>query len=188
MTEGTSANDLKLIWQSQRREQSTMSAEEVRIKAEAIQAKVRRNILVTFVLGVLVLVFCTIAIAELNSTAIRVIAVSFIVLTSVIACRAYDRLWSPPVLSPNVALNDCLEFYRSELEAQYRSIAIVWRFLVPIALFLFLTWNALFRTSPLVPRLALPAVLVLILFWRRLAARSFRQKLSALDEFEKEGS
>src|SRR5262245_48730479 len=187
MTEGTSANDLKLIWQSQRREQSSMSAEEVRIKAEAIQAKVR-NILVAFVLGVLVLVFCTIAIAELNSTAILVIAVSFIVLTSVIACRAYDRLWSPPVLSPNVTLNDCLEFYRSELEAQYRSIAIVWRFLVPIALFLFLTWNALFRTSPLVPRLALPAVLVLILFCRRLAARSFRQKLSALDEFEKEGS
>jgi uncharacterized membrane protein len=188
MTEETSANDLKLIWKSQRREHSTMSAEEVRIEAEAIQAKVRRNILVAFILEVLVLLICTIAIAMLNNTPIRVIAVAFIVLTTVIGCRAYDRLWSPPVLSPAVALNDCLEFYRTELEAQYRSIAIVWRFLLPIALFLFLTWNALFRTSPMVPRLALPAVLILILFGRRLAVRRFRQKVSALHEFEKEDS
>jgi glucan phosphoethanolaminetransferase (alkaline phosphatase superfamily) len=188
MMEETRANDVKLIWQRQRREHSMMSAEEVRVKAEAIQAKVRRNLVVAFVLGVLVLVFCTIAIAELNNIPRRLIAAAFIVLTCVIAYRAYDRLWSPPALSPSVALNACLEFYRAELKAQYRSIALVWRFLVPVVLFAFLTWNALFRTSPLAPRLALPAVLILILCGRRLAVRKFKQKLSALDEFEKEES
>ena len=103
MMEETRANDVKLIWQRQRREHSMMSAEEVRVKAEAIQAKVRRNLVVAFVLGVLVLVFCTIAIAELNNIPRRLIAAAFIVLTCVIAYRAYDRLWSPPALSSSVA-------------------------------------------------------------------------------------
>jgi len=188
MMERTDANDVKLIWQSQRREHSTMSTEELRVKAAQIQAKVHRNLIVAFVLGVFVLVFCTIAIAELKNAPGRLVAAAFIVLTCVITYRAYDRLWSRPTLSSSTALNACLEFYRAELKAQYRSIAVVWRFLVPIVLFAFLTWNVLFRTSPLVPRLALPAVLILILLGRRLAVRKYKQKVSALDEFEREES
>ena len=107
MMERTDGNDVKLIWQSQRREHSTMSTEELRVKAAQIQAKVHRNLIVAFVLGVFVLVFCTIAIAELNNIPRRLIAAAFIVLTCVIAYRAYDRLWSPPALSSSVALNAC---------------------------------------------------------------------------------
>jgi phosphoglycerol transferase MdoB-like AlkP superfamily enzyme len=187
MMDGSQTNDLKLMWQSQTREYPIMSAEEIRIKARTAQAKIRRNLIIAFGLSIVLLFLSVMGILEQN-TPRRLVAAAFLVLTCVLAYRAYARLWSRSTLSPNVALHDCLEFYRRELGAQYSSLAIVWRFLVPIILFSFFSWNALLRTSPLVPRITLPSALALILIVRRHEVRKFRQKLAALDEFERENS
>ena len=186
--DGSSANDLRMVWQSQTREYPIMSVEEIRVKARAAQAKVRRNLITAFALAIFLLFLCVLAILGLNNTPRRVVVAAFIVLTCTIAYRAYSRLGSRATLSPNIALNDCLDFYRRELRAQYSSLALIWRFLVPVVLFVFFSWNAFLKTSPLVPRIALPALLVLILILRRQEVRRFKQKLAALDEFGNSGS
>jgi hypothetical protein len=184
MTGETAANDPRLMWQSQEKEHPIMSAEEVRLKAQVVQSKVRRNLIVAFVCGVLLLVICTIVIVTLPSTFFRVIASAMIMLTSPIAYETYYRIWSRHTLAPNAALNGCLTFYRKELEAQYRAAALTWRFLVPSLFFVFLMWRLLFRTNPLVPRILFPSVLLFILFERRREIRNLKRKLAALSEFE----
>jgi hypothetical protein len=61
-------------------------------------------------------------------------------------------------------------------------------FMVPAAVFAFLTQEIVLRTIPFRARVFLPAILLLILVERRLAARKIRRKLDALDIFENESS
>ena len=182
------ANDPKLIWQSQTKEPAVMSIEEIRIRSRIAQARVRRNLIIAFILGFLLLVFCVFAIVTIPYTPLRVIAAALMVLTPVAAHQAWYRIWSPQTLSPNAALKGCLDFYRQELKAQYSSVALMWRFVVPIVTLAFLTWNAIFRTNSLVPKILLPSLLILILALRRHEARKLRHKLALLDAFEKESS
>ena len=182
----TPANDPRLMWQSQRRDHPVMSVEEVRVMAQKVHAKVRRNLIIAFVLGLLLLVLGTLAIAGGLATSLRVIIGAMMVVTVVAGYKAWYRIWPLHTLSADAALKGCLDFYRKELEAQYRSIALTWRFLVPAVVFTFLIWNAIFTTSALVPRILLPSVLVLTFFARHREVRRFKHKLVRLDEFERE--
>ncbi len=182
------ADDPRRIWQSQTKEHAVMSIEEIQIWSRIAQSRVRRNLIMALVFGFLLLVFCVFAIVTIPYTPLRVIAAALMVLTPVGAYKAWYLIRSPQTLPPNAALKGCLEFYRQELRAQYRSVALMWRFVVPIVTLTFLTWNTILRTSPLLPKILLPSLLVLILALRRLEARKLRHKLAMLDAFEKESS
>ena len=178
----------RIVWQSQRREHPVMSIEEIRMKAQAVHVKVRRDLIVGLAIAVVLSSFCITIAVHAGNTTFRLIAGAMAAVTIFIAYTTYKRYWPVHKLSPNAAVNGCVEFYRSELLAQYRSVALWWRFLAPLVIFAFIQWNALVRTSAIVPRAALPFVLVLILVLRRRVARTFRQKISALSAFEQQNS
>ena len=188
MTADGAIDDARIVWQSQRREHPVMSIEEIRTKAQAVHLKVRRDLIVGLAIAV-VLSSCCITIAvEAGNTTFRLISGAMAAVTLFIAYSAYRRFWPVHTLSPNAAVQGCVEFYRSELQAQYRSVALWWRFLAPLVIFAFIRWNSLVRTSAIVPRAALPFVLILILVLRRRVAQTFRQKISALSAFEQQNS
>jgi len=184
MTGENIINDPRLIWQSQTKEHSIMPAEEIRLKVRIVQSRVRRNLILAFICGVLLLTVCMIVIVELPSTFFRVIATAMIMLASPVAYETYYRIWSRNSLAPSAALKGCLTFYRNELEAQYRAAALTWRFLVPTLVFVFLMWRLWFTTNPLVPRIIFPLILLFILFERRRQIRRLKRRLAALNEFE----
>jgi hypothetical protein len=184
----TPTNDPRLVWQGQGREHPLISVEEVRLKAQIAGRKVWRNLVIASVLALFLLVLCSLALINLSGTPVRMIAAAVMLLTLVAVCKAWYRMWPLHTLSPNVALVGCVEFYRNELLAQYRSAAITWRLVVPVVIFTFLMWNAVFRTNPLVPKILLPGVLLLLFFLRRRNVRQLRRKLSTLETFEKENS
>jgi len=180
------ANDPKQVWQGQSREHPVMHVEEIRLKVQAVQAKVRRNVVISLAAGLLLLLLCGVAIRGITSTPVRVITGAMMLLTVVIGYLAYSRFWPQAASAPDKAAKGCLEFYRRELQAEYQLIAITWRLLVPVAAFGFMTWSAFFRTSPLVPRILFSSLLVVVFILRRFEVRKFRNKVAALDEFQKE--
>jgi hypothetical protein len=188
MTSDSLIDDARIVWQSQRREHPVMSIEEIRMKAQAVHRKVRRDLVVGLAIGFLLFAFCITIAVQSGNTAFRLICGAMAAVSIVIIYTAYKRYWPLHALSPNAAIQGCVEFYRSELQAQYRSVALWWRFLAPLVIFAFIRWNSLVRTSAIVPRAALPFVLVLILVLRRRVARTFRQKISALSSFEQQNS
>lgn len=188
MTHETPPTDPKLLWQNQRKEHSAMSLEEVRVKAHVVQLKARQSLIVSFVVGLLLAVVCLAAAVSFSLTPVRMIAAGIMVLTFVIMYKAYRRMWARYSLSPDAAMRGCLEFYRRELQIQYRSAQLIWRFLVPIIVFAFLMWRPLFRADGMALRVFLSSLLLLILFERRREARKVHQMLSALTDFEKENS
>jgi len=186
MTPDTSIDEARSVWQSQRREHPNMSTQEVRMKAQAAHAKVQRNLIVAIVLGFVLVTLCITIVVDVGNMWFRLIAASMTVVTVLIAYTAYKRFWPLHTLSPNAVLKGCVEFYRGELRAQYRAVALWWRFLVPIIIFVFIRWNSLVQTRAEVPRRILPFLLILILVLRRSVARTFRHKIAALSTFEQE--
>jgi hypothetical protein len=184
----TPAHDPRLVWQAQGTEHRFVSVQEVRLKAQIAGRKARRNLVVASVVALLLLALCSFALINFSGTPVRMIASAMMLLTVTGVCKAWYRMWPLHTLSPNAALVGCAEFYRKELLAQYRSAAITWRLVVPVVMFAFLMWNALFRTNPLVPKILLPSVLVLVFFVRRHNRRGLQRKLSVLDSLEKENS
>jgi len=179
-------DDLPLIWQSQRREHTVMSENEVRMRAVRFQVRVRRNLLLAFVLGLGLLVLCAIAIAQLGNLTSRIIAAAMLAVVAVTTYKAYQRILWPQTVSPDAGLNGCLKFYRKELTIEYRAIVLKWRLLVAITFFLWLTsFHFLFR-GPLPVRLLLPGSLLLILIGRRREAQKLKRELEALNAFERE--
>ena len=165
-----------------------MSAEEIRVRAQDVQSRVRRNLLIAFAVGLLLLLSSTAVIVLVRSTHLRMIAAGMMGVTLAIAYQAYTRIWLRRATPADAAGAGCLDFYRKELKAEYRSLQLTWRLIVPIVAFLFLIWSAVLRLDPLIARIALPAVLIFIIFARRRNKRNLKQKLIALDAFEREES
>lgn len=179
-------NDPRLMWQSQSREQPVMSSEEIRIRAEVVQEKVRRNLIAAFAVGFVVLALCGIFVVTSRSTPVRLLVAGLMLLTVEAIYKAYSRLWRRHRLSPDTAFQGCLNFYRQELESQYQALQLTWLFLMPAVAFAYLMWNGLFRGSASFVRTLLPVLLLLILIERRREGRRINRKLRALDAFEKE--
>jgi len=183
----TPANDPRLVWQGQGRERPLISVEELRLIAQIAGRKMWRNLVIASALTLLLLVMCSLALISFSSTPVRMLAAAMMLLTVVVVCKAWYRMWRH-TLSPNVASAGCVEFYRQELLAQYRSAAITWRLIMPVVIFAFLMWNAVFRTNLFVPKILLPSVLVLLFFVRRRNVRQLKRKLSILDTVEEKNS
>jgi hypothetical protein len=181
-------DEVRSVWQSQRREHPVMSIEDIRTRAHVTHLKAQMNFIIAIVLGLVLAAFCVTIIVNAGALWFRLIAAGFMLVSGILAFTTYKRFWPLHTLSSSAALKGCVEFYREELNAQYRSVALWWRFLVPIIIFAFIRWNALVRTSAVVPRTALPFLLIFILVVRRHVARTFSRKIAALAEFEEERS
>ena len=163
-----------------------MSESEVRIRATRFQVRVRRNLLLAFVLGLALLFLCILAIVRFGNLTPRVIAAAMAIVIALITYRTYQRILWPQTVSADTGLRGCLEFYRKELTTEYRTLVLKWRLLVAIVLFLWLTsFHYLFR-GPMLERILLPSSLVLILIVRRREAQKLKRELAALNAFEQE--
>src|SRR5204863_323377 len=179
-------NDPRLMWQGLRREHSIMSVEEVRSKAQAVEAKARRTLFVAMSVGALVIVLGGVVVFNPGLTPVRWIAAAITLVTIIAVYQAYARIWSRHTLTTETATAGCIDFYRQELRVQYGSLQLIWRFMVPIVVFTFVLWGAVFYKSRLLGRYFLLAVLLVILVERRREAQRVRRRLTELAEFEKE--
>src|SRR5262245_49342896 len=93
MTRDTPLDDAIVMWRSQEKEHPIMSAEEIRIRAHTIQAKVRRNLVIGFVLGLVCLAVGAMAVVSIRSTPARVATAAVMALTVALAYTAYRRIW-----------------------------------------------------------------------------------------------
>jgi len=188
MSSVSSPQDPRVIWQSQGKEHSSVSIQEIRLRAYAMQKKVHRNLIATIVFGSVLLVFAAIAITRLPYTSPRVITAALMVLISIVIYRAYRAFWSPEMLPPDAVLGACLDFYRRELSAQHRAVAFSWWRSIPdVLVFFFVVRIAVVGTFRYeFARIALPVLFGLLLLARHRKARSLKRELSALNNFEKE--
>jgi hypothetical protein len=179
-------NEPQEMWQGQRKEHPIMSLEEIRTKAGEAQSKVQRNLIVAYLLGSLVLVLGTLIIFRGGNIYMRLNEAAIVILTQVGIYTAYRRIWSRQMLSPESTNKGCVDFYRQELETQYRSLQLAWGYLITALVFAFLTVPISVRGYPRLPKILLSTVLLLILFERHREARKFNHKLSRLASFEGE--
>src|SRR5262245_13433988 len=98
-----------------------MSVEEIRFRAQIVQAKVRRNLIVASGLGVLLLGLGITTIIHIGDSRARIVAAAVIALTVSFAYTVYRRISPLHSMVPTAGLKGCIEFYRNELEAQSRS-------------------------------------------------------------------
>jgi len=183
MNDGT-VLDPRLIWQSQSREYAVMTLEDIQNKANAVHARIRRNLVLTFFIGIAVLALCAITIATVPMTGFRVITGGIMFFVVLIARNAYVRLGASKNLPQRAGSSTSLDFYRHELWLQYRAVYVRWRLLVPLVIFLWFSWKSFESVySYQVMRIVLPAVLVAVFFIRHLEIRKMRQEMSALDDF-----
>ena len=179
-------NDPRLIWQNQRREHTSMSVEEVRLRAYGLQTKIHRNLIVTIAVGFSVLVLAAMMIMRQPFTPMRVVLVLLMALIVITINRAYRAFWSPAALPPDATPSACLAFYRRELTAQYQGVT--WRRLLPevvlMSVVVRISFMATFRYEA--ARVVLPILLALVLFGRYWQARKIKRELDGLNTFEQE--
>jgi hypothetical protein len=185
MTRDTPVNDARIIWQSIQKEHSVMSLEEIRIRAQDAHSKVQRNLLAALGLGVLVLVLSSIAVLHIPYWSARITAGALMVLTAAAVYSAYRRMWRPHA-PPAVAAAGCVAFYRTELEAQHRSLQVTWRLLAAAAVLSFFAGSGWLHATGINARIVIPAVLIAIIIERRYHAFQIKRKLTALSAFERE--
>jgi hypothetical protein len=183
-------NDPRSIWQSQGKEHATMSVEEIRLNAFAMQTKVRRNLVVTMVFGGVLLILSVMAVMKLPSTSPRMITAALMVLVGVLVYRAARIFWAPETLPQDAGLNACLDFYRRELTVQHRAAGGTWiQSLLEVLLLAAVVWVSIHATVRFEPaRILLPAFFVLVILARYMKARRIKRELRQLDDFEKENN
>jgi hypothetical protein len=163
-----------------------LSIEDVRRLVQASQSKIRRNLIVIFITGGLLLLVSAVAIMSIPRPSARIISAGIVVLTLVLVYLLFSRVWVRRPASPEASIRGCVDFYRKELEAQYRAVQLSWRLLVVLAVFAFLTLNAVLRPNPLGPKILVLSVLLLSILARLREAREIRRRLTALEAFEKD--
>jgi hypothetical protein len=180
-------NDPRQIWQNQRREHQSMTVQEIQLRAYSLQTKVRRNLILSIAAGFVLLVVATIMIMAQRGMPRGIIGV-LIAFIFILLNRAYKAFWSPDTLPEDAAPSACVDFYRSELTAQYRAVAPNWRRdLLQIAVLGMLVWLS-FRATFRYPlaSILLPVCWAVVLFSRYWEARRLKRELGLLDSFKKE--
>jgi hypothetical protein len=165
-----------------------MSIEDVRTKVREAQSRIRRNLIVTLLTGALILGVSGVALVMIPRTSARIIAAGMIAATVLVAYLIASRMWSRGAAPADATARGCLDFYRKELEAQFRSLQFTWRLFLILAVFAFLTSNSVFRPDPTVPKVVIVLVLILSLIARQRERRNIGRKIASLEAFEKETS
>jgi hypothetical protein len=181
-------DDPRLIWQNQRREHTSMSVDEARLRAYGLQTKIHRNLIVTIATGFVLLVAAAMMITSHRPTPTRLIIAVLMLFIVITINRAYRAFWSTETLPDDATPSACLDFYRSELTAQYRAAALTWRRVLPeVTVLVLLIWfssRAAFRFSK--ASVLIPAFWALVLAGRYWRAYRLKRELRTLDSFEKE--
>lgn len=166
-----------------------MSAAEVRAKAQKLEAEIRRDTLIGFVIASAVTLAGLIALATLRQAEpTRVIIAMVVIVVWVGAWRTTVRNKSR-LAEANTST--CLEFYRSELQRRRDYFARPPWFLlfnILLAVVLFLAAARRFNPSAgnLLPYpLALVVLTLVVLPLRKRESRKFQRELDALEGFEK---
>jgi hypothetical protein len=182
--------DPQKIWQSQSTQDRSMPLEEIHRRAQALQTRVHRNLIVTITTGFVVLVLSAILLTRFRFTSPGSVVAILMVLIVITISRAYKAFWTPDKLPPEATPDACLNFYKRELTAQYRAVALnVPQMLLEITLFaviLRISFVAMFRFDAI--RILVPLMLAAVLIGRYWKARKLKRELNELTIFESESS
>jgi hypothetical protein len=189
MNEQSSINDPKLVWQSLETEGKTMSAQEIRFRAERLGAEIRRDTMIGLVFASFLTLAGLIGLAVLPQAGPpeRIIITIVVILLWFGAYRTSMRSGLPD----GAEFATCLAFYRRELERRRAYFAKPWwpGIIVLVALVQYVLVIRPYNPS-LRDLLSYPAALLLLIaivfpLWRR-QVRRFQRELDALNVFDRE--
>jgi hypothetical protein len=191
-------NDLRSIWKNQSKENTTMSAEELRIKVERYYVRARREGIAALVMAAGILTFGAAVLIAQGMRGPGPVVVTMLVITIAgvgrhvyMTYRVSDRIWPFPkrIVSTEALSATCLEFYRSGLDRQCRAYdARSWDLGILLGIFLTVFVPLYLRHSLSLSPVVLIAVFIILAFnarWRE--SRRVRRELEAVNEFQKQG-
>jgi hypothetical protein len=123
------SSDLRTTWQNQPDEPGRIPLEEIRQKAEKLQRKARREVLLFYAYGLLFVFFFGRSLARTNETLPRIGLSLLIAWSFCFPYQAQKRIW-PRNSAAALASTTCLDFYRRELERRRDYTRHVWRWLL----------------------------------------------------------
>ena len=132
MTEPPADDEIRGLWQNQPLELGKMSLEEIRQRAQRLQKKNRREVLLFCAFALLLVFFFSRSLARSHETLPRVGLALLIGWAVYFPYQAYRRIW-PRSSAAEAALTTCLEFYRKELQRRRNYTQQIWQwFLGPL--------------------------------------------------------
>jgi len=192
MTQQPPENRARNIWQNLETRGGTMSAVEVRAKAEKLAAEIRRDLIIGFVFASALTLAGLVALATLHQLepAGRIIIGISVSLAWYGAYRTSVQK-KKGILRAEPPLATCIEFYRRELQRRrdyFLKLPWVMIFVIGLAAFLFFVvikgFNPGAQELLLFPGALLLLLIVALFLWRR-EGHQYQRELDALDLFEK---
>ena len=176
--------DVLKLWQQHAREEPSPRLEDVRTKAERLDAKTRRWRVITMALFILLLIKGAVEVSTQTETLER--ATDLLLMTALIYVAYRYRRWR--LSAPPVALGrtNCLEFYRAQLVRQRDLSKDGWGYLLPFAPGITLAiLDGVLTDRPTTDDIVLVllgvALFVGIAGWNAYTAHRFQYEIEALD-------
>ncbi|MBZ5632350.1 MAG: hypothetical protein LAO55_04410 [Acidobacteriia bacterium] len=133
------SNDIRSVWQSQRKEPSSVSLELIRRKARRLEEAVHQRVVTTYVVALIIVLIALYISWQLDEIFFRMGAGALILLAVSLIYRARKAV-SPGRLPLDATLRVSLDYYRQELERQISYLRAgrntIWPALLSAALFL----------------------------------------------------
>jgi hypothetical protein len=196
MSSHTPESDLRELWQNLETEKTTVSAEQIRMKAMESLGKNRRDMIARFGFALLASAFCVVALMNAKVTSVRALAALAMAVVLINAMRSAFRSYSGQAAhfgSEDAPWSSCLEFYRRELQRQQVIAALpVWQLVGALLVIGWLAPSAFRQYGAGLMRFFFPAVLIaatgliLLMAVRKYQARHIQNDLQALSNFEDE--
>jgi hypothetical protein len=190
MTDPPVEDEIRTLWQNQSLELAKMSVEEIRRRAQRLQRKNRREVLLFCAFALLFVLFFGRSLASTHETLPRIGLALLIAWALYFPYQAHKRIW-PRSSAAEAASTTCLEFYRRELQRRRDYTLHVWQwFLGPLSFSLgvFLlpavitAFNSPTRWLNLLPFGLLLALWAAVFFpRRRRELRKLQQEIDGLD-------
>lgn len=172
------------LWQQQTREERIMPLDDIRTKAERLDAKTRRWRVITVVLFILLLIKGALEVWIQTETLERA---GDLLLMAALVYVAYRyrkrRLAAPPVA---LGRTNCVEFYRAELVRQRDLSQDNWGFLLPFVPGMTLAMlDGVLEARPTSHKIVLVllgvALFLGIAWWNAHTTRKFQNEIDAMD-------
>jgi hypothetical protein len=190
-------NDIRELWQNLETKETTVSAEEIQLKAIESLRRRRRDLIVRLAFAIAASVFCVLAFTRTSVNPIRYLAavvMAMLLISTIRNLYVFYRDTRQIAQDPGAPWSSCASFYRSELEQQRLFGAVpIWQMLAALAV---LGWlarrSSLRRIRADVLEIVFPVVLlgaaglVILMAIRKFQARRVEAELDALNRFEED--
>lgn len=183
-------NDAKLIWKGQKTEGKTMLAQEIRRKAQRLDASNRRDITIGLIVALMLTVFGVVGLLTLQRLEPTARIIIAIVLLLLWGGAWYNNRRKSRALAVDADLAASLAFYRRELERRRDYFAKPPWILIVLVIFAFLQfllvakqWSPAMKELLPYPIALIVCFAVFVPLWRR-QARKFQHELDTLKDFE----